>query len=420
MSKANPLINISHKQATSYAMFLVLYEFVTYIANDMIMPGMVQVVHSFHGPESAIATSLTCYVLGGSSLQIFLGPLSDHFGRRPVMLFGAGFFFLCTILIACASSVEQFLLMRFLQGMGLCFITVVGYATLQEIFAEMDAVRLIAFMANISILAPLLGPLLGAIFVYFFNWRFIFISLGGLALIAFVGLWKFMPETVGQIKNDGKKIEPVSFTLKNFILNYKSLLANPCLLYGSIAIGLLALPCVTWIALAPVMLITQAKLTVIQYSLWQIPLFGSSIAGNWFLQRLTHRDSLKKILFVGSIISLISLILTMLLPFLISNYFIWLMPGLIMYFFGLGMVAAPLNRLILFSTEIAKGTASAFISTITMFIQACGIEIGNLLYKTHNNILFGSYCALIGVVYILLLVASFANRQKKISELIQA
>ena len=65
---ARLLINISRKQAFVYAGFLVLYEFLTYIANDMIMPGMLEVVASFHGPESAIAMSLTAYVLGGASL----------------------------------------------------------------------------------------------------------------------------------------------------------------------------------------------------------------------------------------------------------------------------------------------------------------------------------------------------------------
>ncbi|HVT63039.1 MAG TPA: multidrug transporter MdfA, partial [Legionellaceae bacterium] len=72
-----PLINITRKQALLFAVFLVLYEFLTYIANDMIMPGMLSVVHTFQADESNVATSLTAYVLGGASLQLFLGPLSD-------------------------------------------------------------------------------------------------------------------------------------------------------------------------------------------------------------------------------------------------------------------------------------------------------------------------------------------------------
>ena len=109
---ARLLINITRRQAFFFAAFLVLYEFLTYIANDMIMPGMLQVVASFHGPESAVALSLTAYVLGGASLQLVLGPMSDRFGRRPVMLFGASLFFVCTILIACSDSIGLCLLLQ--------------------------------------------------------------------------------------------------------------------------------------------------------------------------------------------------------------------------------------------------------------------------------------------------------------------
>src|SRR5215207_10003610 len=103
-----PLIAITRKQATFFAAFFVLYEFLTYIANDMIMPGMVQVVATFKSSDSAIPTSLTAFILGGASLQLFLGPLSDRYGRRPIMLIGAAFFFLCTLFISFSYSIQQF------------------------------------------------------------------------------------------------------------------------------------------------------------------------------------------------------------------------------------------------------------------------------------------------------------------------
>lgn len=411
---ANPLINITRKQALVFACFLVLYEFLTYIANDMIMPGMIKVVESFHGPESAIASSLTAYILGGASLQLFLGPLSDRYGRRPVMICGALLFFICTVLIACSNSIEQFLVARFFQGMGLCFISVIGYATLQEIFAEMDAIRLIAIMANVSTLAPLLGPLLGAAFIHYFNWRLIFVVISLFALLALWGLWRFMPEPIGQIKRDGEQIKPVSLAPRIIAQNYKNLLLNPAFLFGSIALGLLGLPCVAWIALAPIILVTDAKLSVIQYGLWQIPVFSAAIIGNWFLQKMTRRGTIKKILLQGSLISSLSLILIFVLPGITSNYFIWLMPGLILYFFSLGITGAPLNRFILFSTPVGKGTTSALMSMICMCIQALGIEIANLLYSLHNNRLFGLFCALTGLFYLILLnLATRLGKEEK-------
>lgn len=407
-----PLINITRNQALFFAFFLVFYEFLTYTANDMIMPGMIHVVQSFHAPESNVANSLTAYVLGGASLQLFLGPLSDRFGRRPVMLLGVSLFFLCTLFIAFSQSMEQFILIRFFQGMGLCFIGVIGYATLQEIFAETDAVRLIAIMANVSILAPLLGPLLGSVVIHFFDWRVIFKSIGLFSLIALWGLWFFMPESVGQIKKDGSEIKVVSLQPQVILSNYWQLFKNHTFMLASIANGLIAVPCLAWIALSPIILMTEAKLTVIQYALWQIPVFTASILGNWFLHYLTGRLSLQKILFMGSCIAVFSLLLCGLFAVAIHPYFVWLMPGLILYFFGLSMCGGPLQRIILFSTPVAKGTASALMTLIIMGFLGGGIEIANLAYAEHNNLHFALFCGASGIAYLMFISLAFVKKKK--------
>ncbi|MFA5959425.1 MAG: MFS transporter [Tatlockia sp.] len=411
---AQPLIPITSKQARVFACFLVLYEFLTYIANDMIMPGMIKVVESFHGPESAIASSLTAYVLGGASLQLFLGPLSDRFGRRPVMLSGALLFFICTVIIACSNSIEQFLVARFFQGMGLCFIGVIGYATLQEIFSEMDAIRLISIMANVSTTAPLLGPVLGAVFIHYLSWRLIFVLIGLFALLALWGLWRYMPEPIGQTKLDGEKIHPVPLSPGVIASNYTNLLKNKAFMLGSIALGLMGLPCLVWIALAPVILVSEAKLTILQYGLWQIPVFGAIILGNWLLQRLTHKGTVKKILILGTLILATGFLLLFALP-QISNNYLWLMPGLLLYFFGMGVSGAPLNRFILFSTPVGKGTTSALMSMIAMCIQAIGIEIGNIVYEAHRNSHFAVYCALAGLLYLVFLGGALFYTRKKLT-----
>jgi DHA1 family multidrug/chloramphenicol efflux transport protein-like MFS transporter len=407
-----PLINITWRHACIFAVFLVGYEFLTYIANDMIMPAMIDVVASFHAPETAIASSLTAYLLGGASLQLLLGPLSDRYGRRPVMISGAVLFFLCTVFIACSHSIDQFLIARLLQGMGLCFIGVVGYATLQEIFAEMDAVRLISIMSNVSILAPLLGPVLGAVCIHYVSWRMIFASIAACALITLWGLWRFMPESVGQLKHDGLRIEVASLSPATIARNYKHLLVNRAFLFGSIAGGLLSLPCVAWIGLAPVILVLDAKLSMIEYGLWQIPIFAACILGNVVLQRMTHICTIKQLCWIGSTLAVAGLLLTACLPYMLQDRYLWLMPGLMLYFFGYGFTGAPFNRFLLFSTPVSKGTASALISMLTMAIQGVGIEVVNQLYVLHSNTLFGVCCAIIGGLYALFFMIAFIKYQK--------
>jgi DHA1 family multidrug/chloramphenicol efflux transport protein-like MFS transporter len=413
MSQSLPLIPITRRHALIFAAFLVFYEFLTYIANDMIMPGMLHVVKSFDASESAVARSLMLYILGGSTLQIILGPLSDHYGRRPVMLVGGWIFLIFTALIACSMSIHQFLAARFFEGMGLCFITVVGYATLQEIFEEMEVVRLMAIMANVSILAPLLGPLLGALFVSAWDWRYIFVVIAVLAAITLWGLWYFMPESVGQKKRDGEVIPRADLSLKEVGLRYVALFKNSKFMMASICSGLVGLPCVAWIGLAPVIIVSASGESLIDYGLWQIPVFLSAILGNITLHRLTRYFDLKKLIMIGSATLCAGLFLMFVLVSLLGKSFFCLMPGLVVYFFGLGLTGSPLARFTLYATPVTKGTASALMGLVLMSSQAFGIEIINHLYATHNNWIFSLYCAGVGVVYMLIMGGIFLIIQKE-------
>jgi DHA1 family multidrug/chloramphenicol efflux transport protein-like MFS transporter len=404
---AKPLIKVSFKQAITFACFLVLYEFLTYIANDMIMPGMLQVVASFNAPESAVATSLTAYVLGGASLQLILGPVSDAFGRRPMMLLGACLFFMFTLLITGAHSIDQFFIARFFQGMGLCFIGVIGYATIQEIFAEMDAIRIIAIMANAAILAPLLGPLLGAVVIHYYSWRLIFFVIAGLALVALWGLWRYMPEPIGQETTEGKKIPKAHLAWGTVFSNYKALMSNPAFCASAFGLAVLVIPCMSWIALSPVIMIAQSKLSVIAYGIWQLPIFGATILGNWVLHKLTRRHELKAIVYLGCCLFSASMILLVLLPWIFGpEGYGCLLPGIILYFFSLSIISAPLNRYCLFVTSVGKGTASAVVSMSGMLVGALGIEVVNFFYA-HNNLNFALCLFALGLVFLVLVALAF-------------
>jgi DHA1 family multidrug/chloramphenicol efflux transport protein-like MFS transporter len=405
-----PLINISQRQAHWFAAFLLLYEFLTYIANDMIMPGMLHVVKTFHGQESSVANSLTAYLLGGASLQLMLGPLSDRMGRRPVMMGGVVLFFICTIGIACSQSMTQFMVGRFFQGMGLCVIAVGGYASLQEIFSEMDAIRLLALMSSVALVAPLIGPLAGAICILHFDWRWIFVGISVFVMLALWGIYTYMPETVGVMKRDGERIDPVELSWSMVLANYKSLLKNRAYIDATLALGFQTIPCIVWIALSPVILVAEAKLSFLEYGLWQLPIFGACILGSVCLRKMSHRTKADGLVKQGSWIILMGLLLMMILPLSLGNHYTWLMPGLILYFFGMGYAFSPLNRLALFSTPVMKGMASALISLIFMSMQGFGLMLANAVYFSHQNFLLGLYCFVSGILYIFFIKRFFRFR----------
>lgn len=82
------------------------------------------------------------------------------------MLAGVAYFVVMCLAILLAQTIEQFTLLRFLQGVSLCFIGAVGYAAIQESFEESVCIKITALMANVALIAPLLGPLAGAAWVH--------------------------------------------------------------------------------------------------------------------------------------------------------------------------------------------------------------------------------------------------------------
>ena len=129
------------RQALLFPLCLVLYEFSTYIGNDMIQPGMLAVVEQYNAGLDWVPTSMTAYLAGGMFLQWLLGPLSDRVGRRPVMLTGVLWFIVTCLATLLAQNIVQFTFLRFLQGISLCFIGAVGYAAIQESFEEAVCIK---------------------------------------------------------------------------------------------------------------------------------------------------------------------------------------------------------------------------------------------------------------------------------------
>lgn len=228
------------------------------------------------------------------------------------------------------------------------------------------------------------------------------------------GLWRYMPEPIGQTKKNGEVILRMQFSAKEFCNTYKLLLTNMVFCFAALAIGTVGIPCLAWIALAPVIMTIDGHLTVIEYGLWQLPVFGATILGNWFLHHLTYKYEIKPIIIWGSVIMLVGTILTSALPYFFGNKYYYLLPGMIIYFFALSIVNAPLNRYCLYVTSVTKGTASALISLSVMIVGAVGIEIANVLYENHSNLNFGLFCNGVQLFYFLFIGLAFAFHKEKI------
>lgn len=390
------------RRALLFPLCLVLFEFAAYIANDMIQPGMLAVVADFNASIEWVPTSMTAYLAGGMFLQWLLGPLSDRRGRRPVMLFGVAFFVVACLAILLVNSIEQFIAMRFLQGIGLCFIGAVGYATIQESFEEAVCIKITALMANVALIAPLLGPLAGAALIHVAPWQAMFVLFAVLGAISFVGLWRAMPETAAL---KGEKLSVAAMWH-----DYKLVLANRRFMCGSLALGFASLPLLAWIAQSPVILISGEQLSTVEYGVLQVPIFGALIIGNLVLARLSGKTSIPRLIRYGAGPMIMGLLIAAGSTLYSSHAYLWMTAGLSLYAFGIGLANAGLVRLTLFSSDISKGTVSAAMGMISMMVFTFGIEFAKVAYLWGNSGIFNLFNLISGLLW-LGLVMIFIRRQ---------
>lgn len=390
------------KKLYLFALFLVIYEFTTYIANDMIMPGMLDVVAEFHVPISYVSLSLSVYILGNCCLQLFLGPLSERFGKRNVILIGNILFFFMTLFIMCAQNIQSFLLARLLQGSGVGFIAM-GYALIHENFDDKTAVKTFALMGNISILAPLLGPLFGVAILMHFSWRYIFVVIGILAIIAFIGLFKFTPLT------EGKKHH---LNLFDNLKIYAKVLRTRQFIIGALASGMAILPIIIWIGLSPTIIMKIQGLTMMDYALYQLIAIGGLMLSSLLMQFIAGKFSFYQLMITMSLVSLLGLGLA----FSFDSSLNMIAFGMFLYSFGLGIFNNLVIRLIMTIPNLAPSMVSSLMVFIQTFILSLGMEVSTRICAVFNYSLlsFVSINLILGCMFfILVTLYAQMNKNKK-------
>ena len=366
-----------------FPLALVLFEFSVYIGNDLVQPAMLAITKEFGVSSSWAPSSMSFYLLGGACVAWLLGPLSDRIGRKKVLLAGVLFFVVCCLLILLTQNIESFLALRFLQGIGLTVISAVGYAAIQETFEERDAIKVMALMANISLLAPLLGPVVGAALIDHVSWHWGFIGIAFLAFLSWFGLKAKMPESQVSIRK-----QPLSHILYDFKQVYK----NKRFLGMTLALPMVSMPLMLWIALSPVMLVEELGFSSMQYGLAQFPVLGGLILGNIVLIKIIDKLALGKSVLIGLPIMLLGS-LVLVAGVIWQDYLVWcLIAGMTLLSFGEGMSFSVLYRFALMSSEVSKGTVAAAVSMLLMFSFFFIIELVRVLYEQFHLIGYSVSC----------------------------
>jgi Bcr/CflA subfamily drug resistance transporter len=173
----------------------IVFAIAGFLGIDIHLASLPAIMEYMHTDKIHMQQSISLYLLGMGSSMLFYGPLSDHFGRRPVILFGLIFASIFGFLCMFTENIEQFLIARVFQGLG-CGVcmglgrTVIGDVLQGERFAIVGS-RLSAWGSVVALGAPALGGHLQ----HLFGWQANFFAFGAYLLIAALIFGFFCPET---------------------------------------------------------------------------------------------------------------------------------------------------------------------------------------------------------------------------------
>ena len=183
---------------------------------------------------------LSFFVAGMAAGTLIVGPLSDSFGRKPIIYYGASLYIFTSAVCVLSPSLEVILISRFLQGVGASAPRVVAQALVRDFYKGREMARISSFIMIIFALVPAIAPLLGSFVMLAFNWRFIFLMF--IAFVAVSTMW--MTFRIDESVTKEKRIE---FNLKQVGLAFKEVLSNQMILtaiitlvfaYGILFIGI--------------------------------------------------------------------------------------------------------------------------------------------------------------------------------------
>lgn len=341
---------------------LALLTAVAPLSIDMYLPAFPAMAAEFGTSASAVQFTLTAFMVGLASGQLIIGPLSDRFGRRRLMLAGTFVCILAGLACAVAPNIAALTAFRFVQGFSGAAGVVLSRAVVADRAHGAVAARAFSLMMIINGAAPVLAPLIGGSLMGVIGWRGVFWILAGLAVAMFIGVVAVLPETHPK---DRRHTGGVTAMLSDA----RSVLTNRGYLGYTLAFAFGFTVMFAYIAASPFVLQNVLGLSPLHYSF----AFAANAAGivimNAVNARIVGRFGQRRLLHLG--VGLLVLFSVLLLVDALLGPVLWasllLLWGAVA---SLGLVAANATSLALDQVRHAAGTGSAVLGALQFGLAA--------------------------------------------------
>ncbi|WFU27307.1 multidrug effflux MFS transporter [Bradyrhizobium sp. CB1717] len=357
--------------ATSRVMLLLLVCMtgVAPISLYMLVPALPVLATNFGSDISIAQMTVSLYMVGIACSQLIMGPLSDKFGRRPVLLAGLALMVAASIGCVFAGSLPQLIAARFFQALGGATGMVVSRAIIRDLYERERVGAMISLVIAVMMIAQMLSPLTGGLIETAFGWRAIFYAITAGSLAIAIGIALALPET--------RRDRPAGGGFRGDV---GSLIRNRAFV-GYVLCQVLASQIIfTFAGGGPYIVVTQMGRTTVEYGAWFATSSLAFLVGNLLCVRFAPRHSLEKLIWFGLALQLGGSILNLL----------WSLTGLNaapLWLFGTQMIVMAGNAIVMANSAAgaisvrpeAAGTASGAMGFLQQGLGALMSQFGAYL-----------------------------------------
>ncbi|MFA0074420.1 multidrug effflux MFS transporter [Vibrio cyclitrophicus] len=157
--------------------FLVIISAFPPLTIDLYLPALPQMVEVFNTDRSMVNLTLSSYFVTYAIGLLFWGPLSEKFGRKPILLIGLASYMVASVICAMTNSIEQLIGARVFQAFAGSAITVIATAIVKDLYEGREREKIMATIMSLVIIAPMVAPVFGAFLLQIASWRMMFVTL---------------------------------------------------------------------------------------------------------------------------------------------------------------------------------------------------------------------------------------------------
>ena len=354
------------------------------MSTDMYVPSLPDIAQALHAPIAEVQLTISSYLLGFAAGQILYGPVSDRFGRRPVLLAALCLYGFGSVLCAMTRSIDGLIAARAVQALGGAGAIVLARAVVRDLYSGVRAGRELSVMGSIQAFAPIMAPVIGGVLQTAFGWRASFILLVILAVVSGSIVARLLPETL-QTRTPGPFSLAAMGGLYRSVLKHRGFLAHVGIM-ATTFVGLYA-----WVSGASIVIQGVYGLSPLAFGFTYA--FGSLgyMLGTSIAVRSVMRLGLNRMIGIGTaIMAAGGLTMAAVVALGLGNV-AWLVLGMTIYLVGMGFAQPQAMASALTPFPDRAGTASSLLgfsqqSSAAIAAAAIGAYLGRSAWPVAGTI----------------------------------